>query len=81
MHGEAERNDIAKYFGGQLDGFLSTRYGWAQSYGSRCVKPPVLYGDVQRPAAMTVAGSRARFAFQPQAQATARHTPGAPAAA
>ena len=81
VHGEAERNDMVEYFGEQLDGFLFTRYGWVQSYGSCCVKPPVIYGDVQRPAAMTVVGSRARFAFQPQAQATARHTPGAPAAA
>lgn len=81
VHGEAERNDMVEYFGEQLDGFLFTRYGWVQSYGSCCVKPPVIYGDVQRPAAMTVVGSRARFAFQPQAQPTARHTPGAPAAA
>ena len=81
VHGEAERNDMVEYFGEQLDGFLFTRYGWVQSYGSCCVKPPVIYGDVQRPAAMTVVGSRARFAFQPQAQTTARHTPGAPAAA
>ena len=81
VHGEAERNDMVEYFGEQFDGFMFTRYGWVQSYGSCCVKPPVIYGDVQRPAAMTVVGSRARFAFQPQAQATARHTPGAPAAA
>lgn len=81
VRGEAERNDMVESFGEQLDGFLFTRYGWVQSYGSCCVKPPFNYGDVQRPAAMTVVGSRARFAFQPQAQATARHTPGAPAAA
>ncbi|MGX9732347.1 5-methyltetrahydropteroyltriglutamate--homocysteine S-methyltransferase [Janthinobacterium aestuarii] len=55
VHGEAERNDMVEYFGEQLDGFVFTRYGWVQSYGSRCVKPPVIYGDVQRPAAMTVA--------------------------
>ena len=55
VHGEAERNDMVEYFGEQLDGFLFTRLGWVQSYGSRCVKPPVIYGDVQRPAAMTVA--------------------------
>ena len=55
VHGEAERNDMVEYFGEQLDGFAFTRLGWVQSYGSRCVKPPVLYGDVQRPAAMTVA--------------------------
>jgi len=55
VHGEAERNDMVEYFGEQLDGFVFTRRGWVQSYGSRCVKPPILYGDVQRPAAMTVA--------------------------
>ena len=55
VHGEAERKDMVEYFGEQLDGFAFTRLGWVQSYGSRCVKPPVLYGDVQRPAAMTVA--------------------------
>ena len=54
VHGEAERNDMVEYFGEQLDGFIFTRLGWVQSYGSRCVKPPILYGDVQRPAAMTV---------------------------
>ena len=54
VHGEAERNDMIEYFGGQLDGFAFTRLGWVQSYGSRCVKPPIIYGDVQRPAAMTV---------------------------
>jgi len=55
VHGKAERNDMVEYFGEQFDGLLFTRYGWVQSYGSRCVKPPVIYGDVQRPAAMTVA--------------------------
>ena len=55
VHGEAERNDMVEYFGEQLDGFVFTRLGWVQSYGSRCVKPPIIYGDVQRPAAMTVA--------------------------
>lgn len=54
VHGEAERNDMVEYFGEQLDGFAFTRFGWVQSYGSRCVKPPVLFGDVQRPAPMTV---------------------------
>ncbi|SIP95581.1 methionine synthase (B12-independent) [Janthinobacterium sp. TND4EL3] len=54
-HGEAQRQDMVEYFGEQLDGFVLTRHGWVQSYGSRCVKPPVIYGDVQRPAAMTVA--------------------------
>ena len=55
VHGEAERKDMVEYFGEQLDGFVLTRLGWVQSYGSRCVKPPVIYGDVQRQAAMTVA--------------------------
>jgi 5-methyltetrahydropteroyltriglutamate--homocysteine methyltransferase len=54
VHGEAERNDMVEYFGEQLDGFVFTRFGWVQSYGSRCVKPPVIFGDVARPAAMTV---------------------------
>lgn len=54
VHGEAERNDMVEYFGEQLDGFAFTRFGWVQSYGSRCVKPPVIYGDVARPGAMTV---------------------------
>ncbi len=54
VHGEAERNDMVEYFGEQLDGFAFTVSGWVQSYGSRCVKPPVIYGDVARPAPMTV---------------------------
>ncbi|MCG6658621.1 5-methyltetrahydropteroyltriglutamate--homocysteine S-methyltransferase [Halomonas campisalis] len=54
VHGEAERNDMVEYFGEQLDGFAFTRFGWVQSYGSRCVKPPVIVGDVARPAPMTV---------------------------
>ncbi len=54
VHGEAERSDMVEYFGEQLDGFAFTRNGWVQSYGSRCVKPPILYGDVARPHAMTV---------------------------
>jgi 5-methyltetrahydropteroyltriglutamate--homocysteine methyltransferase len=54
VHGEAERNDMVEYFGEQLDGFVFTQLGWVQSYGSRCVKPPVIYGDVSRPKAMTV---------------------------
>jgi len=54
VHGEFERNDMVEYFGEQLDGFAFTAHGWVQSYGSRCVKPPVLYGDVARPAPMTV---------------------------
>lgn len=54
VHGEAERNDMVEYFGEQLDGFTFTGNGWVQSYGSRCVKPPVIFGDVARPAPMTV---------------------------
>jgi len=54
VHGEFERNDMVEYFGEQLDGFAFTKLGWVQSYGSRCVKPPIIYGDVSRPAAMTV---------------------------
>ncbi|MFG6463889.1 5-methyltetrahydropteroyltriglutamate--homocysteine S-methyltransferase [Roseateles sp. DXS20W] len=54
VHGEAERNDMVEYFGEQLAGFAFTANGWVQSYGSRCVKPPVLFGDVSRPKAMTV---------------------------
>ncbi len=55
VHGEAERNDMVEYFGEQLDGFAFTANGWVQSYGSRCVKPPIIFGDVARPAPMTVA--------------------------
>ncbi|WP_369769704.1 5-methyltetrahydropteroyltriglutamate--homocysteine S-methyltransferase [Flavobacterium sp. WC2416] len=54
VHGEFERNDMVEYFGEQLDGFAFTKNGWVQSYGSRCVKPPVIYGDVSRPKPMTV---------------------------
>ena len=54
VHGEFERNDMVEYFGEQLSGFAFTQNGWVQSYGSRCVKPPVIYGDVSRPASMTV---------------------------
>ncbi|WP_241544253.1 5-methyltetrahydropteroyltriglutamate--homocysteine S-methyltransferase, partial [Xanthomonas translucens] len=54
VHGEFERNDMVEYFGEQLDGFAFTKHGWVQSYGSRCVKPPIIYGDVQRPAPMTL---------------------------
>jgi 5-methyltetrahydropteroyltriglutamate--homocysteine methyltransferase len=54
VHGEAERNDMVEYFGEQLAGFAFTRHGWVQSYGSRCVKPPIIYGDVARPEPMTV---------------------------
>ncbi|MHB1950994.1 MAG: 5-methyltetrahydropteroyltriglutamate--homocysteine S-methyltransferase [Acidiferrobacteraceae bacterium] len=54
VHGEAERNDMVEYFGEQLEGFVFTQYGWVQSYGSRCVKPPIIFGDVSRPQPMTV---------------------------
>ncbi|MGI8844712.1 MAG: 5-methyltetrahydropteroyltriglutamate--homocysteine S-methyltransferase [Thermoleophilaceae bacterium] len=54
VHGEPERNDMVEYFGQQLAGFTFSANGWVQSYGSRCVKPPILYGDVSRPEAMTV---------------------------
>lgn len=54
VHGEAERNDMVEYFGEHLDGFVFTQNGWVQSYGSRCVKPPVIIGDVSRPQAITV---------------------------
>lgn len=54
VHGEFERNDMVQYFGEQLSGFAFTRNGWVQSYGSRCVRPPILYGDVARPRQMTV---------------------------
>jgi 5-methyltetrahydropteroyltriglutamate--homocysteine methyltransferase len=55
VHGEAERNDMVEYFGEQLEGYAFTQFGWVQSYGSRCVKPPIIFGDVSRPIAMTVA--------------------------
>ncbi len=58
VHGEFERNDMVEYFGEQLEGFAFTENGWVQSYGSRCVKPPVLFGDVSRPLPMTVEWSR-----------------------
>lgn len=54
VHGEFERNDMVEYFGEQLAGFTFTSHGWVQSYGSRCVKPPVIYGDVWRPKPMTI---------------------------
>lgn len=57
VHGEAERNDMVEYFGELLGGFAFTQNGWVQSYGSRCVKPPIIFGDVARPAPMTVAWS------------------------
>jgi 5-methyltetrahydropteroyltriglutamate--homocysteine methyltransferase len=54
VHGEFERNDMVQYFGERLAGFAFTRYGWVQSYGSRCVRPPIIYGNVSRPAPITV---------------------------
>ncbi|WP_432838087.1 5-methyltetrahydropteroyltriglutamate--homocysteine S-methyltransferase [Dactylosporangium sp. CA-092794] len=54
VHGEPERNDMVQYFGEQLDGFAATEHGWVQSYGSRCVRPPIIHGDVARPRPMTV---------------------------
>ncbi|WP_028975070.1 5-methyltetrahydropteroyltriglutamate--homocysteine S-methyltransferase [Spirochaeta cellobiosiphila] len=54
VHGEPERNDMVEYFGELLEGFHFTSNGWVQSYGSRCVKPPIIYGDISRPKAMTV---------------------------
>jgi 5-methyltetrahydropteroyltriglutamate--homocysteine methyltransferase len=58
VHGEFERNDMVEYFGELLDGFVFTRNGWVQSYGSRCVKPPIIFGDVERPHEMTVRWSK-----------------------
>jgi 5-methyltetrahydropteroyltriglutamate--homocysteine methyltransferase len=58
VHGEAERNDMVEYFGEQLAGYAFTQYGWVQSYGSRCVKPPIIYGDVFRPKPMTLSWAR-----------------------
>ena len=58
VHGEAERNDMVEYFGEQLNGFAFTSNGWVQSYGSRCVKPPIIYGDISRPESMTVSWSQ-----------------------
>lgn len=58
VHGEAERNDMVEYFGEQLEGFTFTRNGWVQSYGSRCVKPPIIFGDISRPVPMTVKWSQ-----------------------
>ncbi len=57
VHGEFERNDMVQYFGEQLAGYAFTRHAWVQSYGSRCVRPPIIYGDVARPLPMTVAWS------------------------
>ena len=58
VHGEPERNDMVEYFGEQLAGYLFSQNGWVQSYGSRCVKPPIIIGDISRPESMTVEWSR-----------------------
>jgi 5-methyltetrahydropteroyltriglutamate--homocysteine methyltransferase len=58
VHGEFERNDMVEFFGEKLDGFVFSKNGWVQSYGSRCVKPPIIFGDVVRPEAMTVRWSK-----------------------
>lgn len=58
VHGEAERNDMVEYFGELLEGYAFTQNGWVQSYGSRCVKPPIIYGDVQRSKPMTIEWSK-----------------------
>ncbi|MDP2607505.1 MULTISPECIES: 5-methyltetrahydropteroyltriglutamate--homocysteine S-methyltransferase [unclassified Oceanobacter] len=58
VHGEAERNDMVEYFGELLEGVAVSSHGWVQSYGSRCVKPPLIFGDIERPQAMTVEWSR-----------------------
>lgn len=54
VHGEFERNDMVEYFGERLEGFIFTNFGWVQSYGTRCVKPPIIFGDVYRPKPMTI---------------------------
>lgn len=66
VHGEFERNDMVEYFGEQLAGFTFTKNGWVQSYGSRCVKPPVIYGDVSRPQPMTVRWSEYAQSLTPK---------------
>jgi 5-methyltetrahydropteroyltriglutamate--homocysteine methyltransferase len=58
VHGEAERNDMVEYFGEQLQGYAFSQFAWVQSYGSRCVKPPILFGDISRPTPMTVAWTK-----------------------
>jgi 5-methyltetrahydropteroyltriglutamate--homocysteine methyltransferase len=66
VHGEAERNDMVEYFGEQLDGYAFSQFGWVQSYGSRCVKPPILFGDISRPRPMTVEWIRYAAALTPR---------------
>ena len=58
VHGEFERNDMVEYFGEKLKGFIFTKFGWVQSYGSRCVKPPIIFGDISRSKSMTVFWSK-----------------------
>lgn len=58
VHGEPERNDMVEYFSEQLEGYIFSQFGWVQSYGSRCVKPPIIFGDIQRPNAITVEWSQ-----------------------
>jgi 5-methyltetrahydropteroyltriglutamate--homocysteine methyltransferase len=66
VHGEFERNDMVEYFGEQLAGFAFTENGWVQSYGSRCVKPPIIFGDVSRPRPMTVRWSQFAQSLTPK---------------
>ncbi|WP_328649650.1 5-methyltetrahydropteroyltriglutamate--homocysteine S-methyltransferase [Amycolatopsis sp. NBC_00348] len=66
VHGEPERNDMVQYFAERLAGFAATDHGWVQSYGSRCVRPPILYGDVSRPVPMTVAWARYAQSLTPK---------------
>ena len=66
VHGEAERNDMVEYFGEQLEGYAFSENGWVQSYGSRCVKPPIVYGDVSRAQAMTVKWSKYAQSLTPR---------------
>jgi 5-methyltetrahydropteroyltriglutamate--homocysteine methyltransferase len=66
VHGEPERNDMVEYFGELMDGYAFTENGWVQSYGSRCVKPPVIYGDVSRPKPMTVEWSKYAQSLTPK---------------
>jgi len=66
VHGEAERNDMVEYFGEQLDGFVFSENGWVQSYGSRCVKPPIIFGDVARSHPMTVKWSQFAQSLTPR---------------
>ncbi len=66
VHGEPERNDMVQYFAEHLDGFATTRHGWVQSYGSRCTRPPILHGDVSRPAPITVRWTRYAQSLTPK---------------